>query len=119
MACYGDSFTFFLDNVPRKWRMKLNESKSVHIDFTNNKIRQQPSFINGTKVPYANITKYLGMTLDAKMSSTSSSGKYIGCLDAILCCQSTINSHYTSKLYVQFGVMVSSSGATPVILIFK
>jgi hypothetical protein len=45
----------------RKWRIKLNESKSVHIDFTN-KIRQQPIFINGTKVPYANTAKYFGMT---------------------------------------------------------
>jgi hypothetical protein len=53
------------------------------------------------------------------MSSTSSSGKCIGCLDAILSCQSTIKSYYTIKLYVQFGVMVSSSGAEPVILIFK
>jgi hypothetical protein len=50
----------------RKWRMKLNESKSVHIDFTN-KIKQQQIFINGTKVPYANTAKYLGMTLDAKL----------------------------------------------------
>jgi retron-type reverse transcriptase len=32
----------------RKWRVKLNESKSVHIDFTN-KIKQQPIFINSTK----------------------------------------------------------------------
>jgi hypothetical protein len=31
----------------------------------------------------------------------------------------TINSHYTSKLYVQFRVMVSSSGAALVNLIFK
>jgi hypothetical protein len=51
----------------RKWRIKLNKSKSVHIDFTNNKIRQQRIFINGTKVPYANTAKYLGMTLDAKL----------------------------------------------------
>jgi hypothetical protein len=51
----------------RKWRIKLNESKSVHIDFTNNKIRQQPIFINGTEIPYANTAKYLGMTLDAKL----------------------------------------------------
>jgi hypothetical protein len=34
-------------------------------------------------------------------------------------CQTTIKSYYTSKLYVQFGVMVSSSGAAPVTLIFK
>jgi hypothetical protein len=51
----------------RKWRIKLNESASVHIDFTNTKIRQQPIFINGTKVPYANTAKYRGMTLDAKL----------------------------------------------------
>jgi hypothetical protein len=53
------------------------------------------------------------------MSSTSNSGKCIGCLDAILSCQSTIKSYYTSKLYVQFGVMVSSFGAALVILIFN
>jgi hypothetical protein len=51
----------------RKWRIKLNEFKRVHVDFTNNKIKQQPIFINGTKVPYANTAKYLGMTLDAKL----------------------------------------------------
>jgi hypothetical protein len=51
----------------RKWRIKLNESKSVHIDFTNNKIKQQPIFINGTKVPYANTAKYLGMIIGVKL----------------------------------------------------
>jgi hypothetical protein len=48
----------------RKWQIKLNEFKSIYIDFTNNKIKQQPIFINGTKVQYANTAKYLGMTLD-------------------------------------------------------
>jgi hypothetical protein len=101
-------------------QIKLNKSKSVHIDFTN-KIRQRPVFISGTKVPYANTVKYLGMTpmpsysgksiLRKNTSSTSGSRKCIGCLDTILSCQSTINSYYTSKLYVQFGVVVSSSGA--------
>jgi hypothetical protein len=42
----------------RKLRIKLNESKSVHIDITNNKIKQQPIFINGTKVPYVNTAWY-------------------------------------------------------------
>jgi hypothetical protein len=51
----------------RKWRLKLNESKSVHIDFTNRKIRQQPIFIKDTKLPYANTAKYFGMTLDANL----------------------------------------------------
>jgi hypothetical protein len=31
------------------------------------KIKQQPIFVSGTKVPYANTAKYLGMTLDVKL----------------------------------------------------
>jgi hypothetical protein len=61
----GNSFWVINTEVAiwtRKWQIKLNESKSVHIDFTNNKIKQQPIFINGTQVPYANTAKYLGMT---------------------------------------------------------
>jgi hypothetical protein len=50
-----------------KWRIKLNESKSVHINFTNKRTAQRPVFINGTQLPYANTAKYLGMTLDAKL----------------------------------------------------
>jgi hypothetical protein len=80
--------------------------------------------------PYANTAKYLDIDLYAKlrekervkkkvMSSTSSSGKCIGFLDGILSCQSTINSYYTRKLYVHFGVMVSSFGTAPVILMLK
>jgi hypothetical protein len=43
------------------------QSKLVHIDFTNKKVRQQPIFISGTQVPYTNTAKYLGMTLDVKL----------------------------------------------------
>jgi hypothetical protein len=50
----------------REWQIKLRESKSLHIDFTYKKFRQQP-VISGTQVPYANTAKYLGMTLDAKL----------------------------------------------------
>jgi hypothetical protein len=31
----------------KKWQIKFSESKLVHIDFTNKKIRQQPVFISG------------------------------------------------------------------------
>jgi hypothetical protein len=51
----------------KKWRIKLNESKSVHIDFTNMRITQRPISINGTQITYANTAKYLGMTLDTQL----------------------------------------------------
>jgi len=51
----------------RKWRIKLNETKSVHIDFTNKRIEHKPININNQVVPYENTAKYLGMTLDAKL----------------------------------------------------
>jgi hypothetical protein len=51
----------------KKWRIKLNESKSVHINFTNKRITQRPIYINGTQIPYASTAKYLGMTLDTKL----------------------------------------------------
>ena len=50
----------------REWRIKLNETKSVHIDFTNKRIEHKPTHINHQVVPYENTAKYLGMTLDAK-----------------------------------------------------
>lgn len=49
------------------WRIKLNEAKSTHINFTNRKIITHPLFINAQAVPYSNNAKYLGMTLDTKL----------------------------------------------------
>jgi hypothetical protein len=85
--------------LTRRWRIKLDESKSEHIDFTKKKIRQQPIFINGTKVPYANTPQYLGITLDAKLRRKEhikknhdglniNFRKMYWFLDAILSCQS-------------------------------
>ena len=51
----------------KKWRIKLNESKSVHVEFTNKRCEHKSVFINDVKVPYENTAKYLGMTLDAKL----------------------------------------------------
>jgi len=56
-----------VQNWTRKWRIKLNETKSVHIDFTNKRIEHKPIYINHQVVPYENTAKYLGMTLDAKI----------------------------------------------------
>lgn len=51
----------------KKWRIKLNESKSVHVDFTNKNANYNPVYINGHVIPYENTAKYLGITLDAKL----------------------------------------------------
>jgi hypothetical protein len=45
----------------------VNEIKSVHENFTNRKVRYVRVTINGTQVPYSNMVKYLGTTLDAKL----------------------------------------------------
>ena len=52
----------------KKWRIRLNEMKSVNVNFTNLKIGHRiPFIINSLRIPYANTAKYLGMTLDAKL----------------------------------------------------
>jgi len=51
----------------RKWRLNLNEIKSVHINFTNQKTTPFAVTVNSQKIPYSNTAKYLGMTLDAKL----------------------------------------------------
>jgi hypothetical protein len=37
----------------RKWRIKLNETKSTYINFTNQKIDQRPILLNGVTIPAA------------------------------------------------------------------
>jgi hypothetical protein len=51
-----------------KWRNKLNETKSMYINFTNLKIDQQSFPPNGVRIPCANTAKYLGMALDAPLA---------------------------------------------------
>ncbi|KMQ93306.1 rna-directed dna polymerase from mobile element jockey-like protein [Lasius niger] len=51
----------------KQWRIKLNESKSQHINFTLKKEAPLPITINQQVVPYSNSAKYLGMTLDVKL----------------------------------------------------
>lgn len=51
----------------KKWRTKLNESKSSFIHFTNRNINPTQIIINGHSIAPENTAKYLGMTLDAKI----------------------------------------------------
>jgi hypothetical protein len=45
----------------------LNEIKSVHVNFTKWKVGYIQVTINGNSIPYANMAKYFGMMLDAKV----------------------------------------------------
>lgn len=52
----------------QKWRIKLNEQKSVHVNFTNQNMINPPSLvINGTLAPHENNAKYLGINSDVKL----------------------------------------------------
>ena len=51
----------------KKWTIQLNETKLVHINFTDRRLEYIPVSINNQKVPHANTAKYLGMNLDAKL----------------------------------------------------
>lgn len=56
-----------IHNWTKRWRIKLNETKSIHINFTNRKVQYLPITINNNSIPHANTAKYLGMTLDTKL----------------------------------------------------
>ena len=51
----------------KRWNLKLNNSKSVHIDFSHKQIERKHLFIDNIQIPYSNSAKYLGMTLDTKL----------------------------------------------------
>lgn len=56
-----------IEKWTKKWKIQINETKSVHVNFTNKKIQYIPVSINNMQIPYSNSAKYLGMTLDAKL----------------------------------------------------
>jgi hypothetical protein len=53
-----------ITNWTKKWRIKLNQQKSAHINFTYKQNKKTPLEINGQPIPFANEAKYLGMNLD-------------------------------------------------------
>lgn len=56
-----------ISNWTNKWQIKLNELKSVHVNFTNKHVQHIPVYINNKMVQHSNSAKYLGLTLDAKL----------------------------------------------------
>jgi hypothetical protein len=50
------------------WRVKVNQNKSAHVTFTNRQVDCPIVTINGSQLPVANQIKYLGLTLDKKLT---------------------------------------------------
>lgn len=50
------------------WKIKLNDSKSVRIDFSLRPHGYTPTIIGGKSAPYAENTRYLGLHLDSKLN---------------------------------------------------
>ena len=51
----------------KRCKVRLNPSKSVHVDFTNKSINPIKLYIESNEIPHSNTAKYLSMTLDAKL----------------------------------------------------
>ena len=51
----------------KKWGIKINNLKSIHVDFTNMQTDYKKVYLDNIEVPHSNSGKYLGMTLDAKL----------------------------------------------------
>lgn len=61
----------------RRWRIKLNETKLVHINFTN-KREHQSIRLNNAQIPYGNAARYLGITLDSKFEVSCKTMRKVG-----------------------------------------
>jgi hypothetical protein len=49
------------------YRLQIKKKLSCVYLFTNKRVIQRPIYINGTQIPYANTSNYLGMTIDTKL----------------------------------------------------
>jgi hypothetical protein len=50
------------------WRMKANETKSVHVTFATRRETRPPVHINDVQIPQENHVKYLGLHLDRRLT---------------------------------------------------
>lgn len=67
----GDSVQQHLNQLQiwlRKWRIKVNAEKSVHVTFTLRRRTCQPLFLNNIRIPSQDKVKYLGLILDKRLT---------------------------------------------------
>ncbi len=52
----------------RKWKITLNDSKSIRVDFTLRPHHYTPTILEGKPIPLASSARYLGLHLDNKLN---------------------------------------------------
>jgi len=57
-----------IEQWTRKWRLKINETKSAHITFTLRKGTCPPLYINQSTIPQTDTVKYLGLHFDKRLT---------------------------------------------------
>jgi hypothetical protein len=57
-----------IQSRPRDWRIKANETKSVHVTFTTRRDTCPPVHLNDVQIPQENHVKYLGLHIDRRLT---------------------------------------------------
>ena len=57
-----------IEHWTRKWRLKINETKSAQITFTLRKENCLPVHINQATIPQTDKVKYLGLHFDKRLT---------------------------------------------------
>jgi len=56
-----------ISNWTKKWKIKINENKSVQINFSRSRNECPQLSLNNVPIPIQNVTKYLGVYLDKRL----------------------------------------------------
>jgi hypothetical protein len=56
-----------ISNWTSHWLIKINGDKSINVNFTNQRCHHVPIIMNDKTIPHSQTTKYLDMTLGAKL----------------------------------------------------
>jgi hypothetical protein len=57
-----------IQNWFKEWRMKANESQSIHVTFTTRRETCPPVLVNNVQLPQEEYIKYLGLRLDRRLT---------------------------------------------------
>jgi len=52
----------------KKWRIRVNGAKSIHVTFTTRRKTCPPLILNGVSIPQAESARYLGLHLDRRLN---------------------------------------------------